>query len=43
MIEKSTYTEFRDAQGMEGFDRGWFPEEWWMTAEEVVSISLDAF
>ena len=38
-----TYTEFHDLEGMNGFDRGWFPKEWWMTAEEVVSLSLDAF
>ena len=38
-----TYTEFHDVDSMKGFDRNWFPENWWMTAEEVVTISLDAF
>ena len=38
-----TYTEFHDVEGMKGFDRNWFSKEWWMTAEEVVSMSLDAF
>ncbi|MBW2181337.1 MAG: SDR family oxidoreductase [Deltaproteobacteria bacterium] len=38
-----TYTEFHDVEEMKGFDRNWFSKEWWMTAEEVVSMSLDAF
>lgn len=38
-----TYTEFHDVEGMKGFEREWFSKEWWMTAEEVVSMSLDAF
>jgi short-subunit dehydrogenase len=37
-----TYTEFHEVERMSGFDRSWFPEEWWMTAEEVVSSSLQA-
>ena len=38
-----TYTEFHDVEEMEGFDRDWFSKEWWMTAEEVISMSLDVF
>ena len=38
-----TYTEFHDVEGMKGFDRNWFAKEWWMTAEEVISMSLNAF
>jgi len=38
-----TYTEFHDVKGMKGFDRNWFSKEWWMSAEEVISMSLDAF
>ena len=38
-----TYTDFHDAEEMKGFDRNWFSKEWWMTAEEVISMSLEAF
>ncbi|MCJ7773807.1 MAG: SDR family oxidoreductase [Desulfobacterales bacterium] len=38
-----TYTEFHDVEGMKGFDRNWFSKEWWMSVEEVISMSLDAF
>ena len=38
-----TYTEFHDVDTMSGFDREWFPKETWMTAEEVISLSLAAF
>jgi len=38
-----TYTEFHDVETMKGFDRNWFPKEMWMKAEDVISLSLDAF
>ncbi|MFX0029573.1 MAG: SDR family NAD(P)-dependent oxidoreductase [Candidatus Hermodarchaeota archaeon] len=37
-----TYSEFHDTDSMRGFQRSWFPEESWMTSEEVVRKSLDA-
>ena len=37
-----TYSEFHDTEFMSGFQRSWFPKEAWMTAEEVVSLSLKA-
>jgi len=37
-----TYSEFHDTELMSGFQRSWFPKEAWMTAEEVVSLSLKA-
>lgn len=37
-----TYSEFHDTDSMRGFQRNWFPEESWMTSEEVVRKSLDA-
>jgi hypothetical protein len=38
-----TYTEFHDTEEMKGFNRNWFPKEQWMTAGEVVTMSLNAF
>ena len=38
-----TYTEFHDVESMKGFNREWFPEEAWMSAEEVISLSLSNF
>jgi len=35
-----TYSEFHDSETMKGFDRDWIPKEEWMTAEEVVTLSL---
>jgi short-subunit dehydrogenase len=37
-----TYTEFHDTQYMKGFSRDLIPKENWMSAEEVVSLSLNA-
>lgn len=34
------YSEFHDTDSMRGFQRDWFPKEAWMSAEEVVSLSL---
>ena len=36
-----TYSEFHDTETMKGSDRSLHPEEEWMTAEEVVSLSLE--
>jgi short-subunit dehydrogenase len=35
-----TYTEFHDAESMEGFDRSMIAEHLWMSAEDVVDYSL---
>ena len=35
-----TYSEFHDTDTMRGFHRDMVPQEQWMTAEEVVSLSL---
>jgi short-subunit dehydrogenase len=35
-------TEFHDPMAAEGFDRGRIPDEMWMTAEEIVTASLQA-
>ena len=37
-----TTTEFHDTPEMSGFDRSDFPQVLWMSAEEVVAISLEA-
>jgi len=37
-----TYTEFHDVESMKGFRRDSAPEEYWMSAEECVSLSLAA-
>ncbi len=37
-----TLSDFHDREAMAGFDRGWFPEEQWQTAEQVVAESLAA-
>ncbi|MFW9878743.1 MAG: SDR family NAD(P)-dependent oxidoreductase [Candidatus Thorarchaeota archaeon] len=37
-----TYSEFHDTESMRGFQRTWFPKEAWMTAEDVVRLSLEA-
>jgi short-subunit dehydrogenase len=37
-----TITEFHDRETMAGFDRNWVPEQQWMDASQVVSISLSA-
>jgi short-subunit dehydrogenase len=37
-----TWSEFHDREAMAGFDRGWFPEEQWQSAEQVVAESLAA-
>lgn len=37
-----TWSEFHDREAMAGFDRGWFPEDQWQTAQEVVIESLAA-
>lgn len=36
-----TYSDFHDTKTMKGFQRSLYPEESWMTAEEVVSLSLE--
>ncbi len=35
-----TYSEFHDTATMKSFHRDWFPDERWMDAEKVVSLSL---
>ncbi len=37
-----TVTGFHDTSEYESFNRSSIPDEWWMSAEEVVKISLDA-
>lgn len=37
-----TYTEFHDVKSMEGFTRDTVADEYWMSAEECVSLSLAA-
>lgn len=37
-----TVTGFHDTSEYQGFNRSTIPDEWWMSAEEVVRISLDS-